>query len=45
MKKTNLSRLGRALRGFVLMKWEPIPLFGPALTAVLLLWIVLAIMR
>ena len=40
-----LNSLGRLVRGFVLMKWEPIPYFGFALTAMLLLWVYIAIMR
>lgn len=42
---TVLRVFGRGVRGFVLMKWEPIPYFGFALTAMLLLWVYMAIMR
>lgn len=38
-------RIGRLLRGMVLLKWEPIPLFGVGLTMMLLYWIALAFFR
>ena len=40
-----LTSLGRFVRGFVLMKWQPIPFFGLALTLMLLFWVYLAIAR
>lgn len=43
--KVTLNGLGRLVRGFVLMKWEPIPYFGLALTSMLLYWVYLAIER
>jgi hypothetical protein len=42
---TMLSTFGRGVRGFVLMKWQPIPFFGLALTSMLLYWVYLAIAR
>lgn len=42
---TVMHWVGRALRAFVFMKWEPIPYFGFALTGMLLFWVYLAIMR
>jgi len=42
---TATRRIGRLLRGLVLLKWEPIPLFGIGLTMMLLYWIALAIFR
>jgi hypothetical protein len=42
---TVLNAIGRGVRGFVLMKWEPIPYFGLALTSMLLYWVYLAIAR
>jgi len=42
---TVVRSLGRFVRGFVLMKWQPIPFFGLALTSMLLYWVYLAIAR
>jgi hypothetical protein len=40
-----IGMVGRGVRSFVFMTWEPIPFFGLALTSMLLFWVYLAIAR
>jgi hypothetical protein len=40
-----LKTIGRGVRSFIFMRWEPIPFFGLTLTSMLLFWIYLAIAR
>ena len=39
------QRIGTMLRALVLLKWEPVPFFGAALTGMLLYWVALTILR